>query len=236
MRFSFVEDRMRAVRQDSTITRVSGNLALTVFEKQISFVIRSEYRARSERSKAFEAKLHATASEECFQRWSRLLSESESSIANDLRCQVAAAHCLKRANEPESIVMAIEYRAILGQDLFKTVFDILLSYREGNSLRFFRLISSLPDSSLLRPVCATLAPALRLATLATMAKAFKAPNIKLPLDMISSWLGYTEKDTKEFLTVAGVIVEEDCIFPMKIEQERVNKTDRNEPILIFIDF
>lgn len=54
--------------------------------------------------------------------------------------------------------------------------------------------------------------------------------------MISSWLGYTEKDTKEFLTVAGVIVEEDCIFPMKIEQERVNKTDRNEPILIFIDF
>lgn len=64
-------------------------------------------------------------------RWSRLLSESESSSANDLRCQVAAAHCLKRANQPESIVMAIEYRAILGQDLFKTVFDLLLSYREG---------------------------------------------------------------------------------------------------------
>lgn len=54
--------------------------------------------------------------------------------------------------------------------------------------------------------------------------------------MISSWLGYTEKGTKQVLAVAGVILEEDCIFPMKIDLERVNKTDRNEPILIVIDF
>ncbi|GMS93705.1 hypothetical protein PENTCL1PPCAC_15880, partial [Pristionchus entomophagus] len=244
LRFSFVEDRLRAVRQDSTITRISGEVALTIFEKQISFAIRSEYRARSERSKAFEAKLHATAAEECFQRWSRLLSETDEATRaewlaagpSDLRRQVAAVHCLKRADEQEAIVMAIEHRWIMGRDLFETVFDLLLSYREGNSHRFFRRLSFLPLSSLLRPACVGILPRLRLTALTTMAKAFKAPNIKLPLSVCGAWLGYSHDSTTRFLKVAGVTIEEgDCIVPGKMGVERVEKTDRNEPVLICVD-
>ncbi|GMR46099.1 hypothetical protein PMAYCL1PPCAC_16294, partial [Pristionchus mayeri] len=240
LRFSFAEDRMRAVRQDSTITRISGEIALIIFEKQISFIIRSEYRARFERSRAFEAQLHATATEECFQKWSQLLADYGQANMNPskLRREVAAAHCLKRAEAPESLLMAFEYRSIMGQDLFKTVFDLLLTYREGNSYGFFSLLSSLPASSLLRPACCPLVPPLRLTALATMAKAFKAPGIKLPLDVISAWLGFSSVvDARRCLAVAGVVVEGDgdYVLPAKMDVQRLTSTDRSEPVLIELE-
>ncbi|GMT22051.1 hypothetical protein PFISCL1PPCAC_13348, partial [Pristionchus fissidentatus] len=237
MRFTFVEDRLRAVRQDITITRLSGEPALRLFEKQIFFLITSEYKARIERSKAFEAKLHATAIEECFQRWSELLStrdvDVESSIGR-FRGQVAAVHCLKRAADPESLLMAFEFRSLMGTELFTQIFDLILSFREGNSCRFFKLLHTLPTVSLLQSACVSLLPSIRLEGLVTISKAFKSPNVKLPLGVVSRWMGYAEDNVVFllFLDAVGIVVEEECILPSKIDVDRVEKTDMNDPILI----
>ncbi|CAD6195439.1 unnamed protein product [Caenorhabditis auriculariae] len=67
--FSFVSDRLRAVRQDMVMQRMPAGESVELLQLMIPFYLTSDYRCKTSRCVTYEWKLHATQIEECLCRW-----------------------------------------------------------------------------------------------------------------------------------------------------------------------
>ncbi|CAJ0941380.1 unnamed protein product, partial [Mesorhabditis belari] len=71
--YSFVTDRLRAVRQDMILQQCSPKDTQNILERMLPFYIVTEYICIVENCKEYNWKLHSTQLEECFSRWAETL-------------------------------------------------------------------------------------------------------------------------------------------------------------------
>lgn len=196
--YSFVCDRLRAVRQDMILQEASSADAVQILEEMIPFYLETGYICRTTKCDVYDWKLHSTQLEECLSRWvDAALLVSADLVSRRVLC----AYILHLIPSQTALLQLYGLRGLLEEELFHLLRDILISFRSGNYVRFFRSLSQLPDD------CPTVAAveavqAIRLRALSTIRSAYKSSDAMLPRALLAAWLSYD--DISELLSCFAV--------------------------------
>nr|XP_008122120.1 PREDICTED: SAC3 domain-containing protein 1 [Anolis carolinensis] len=214
-RCAFVTDRLRAVRLDLTLQRLTSRpCAIPILERALVFLLHAGSRLHAQPDSRFDAHLHREQVQESFAALRRAYRQGQ---AKD---QGVAA-----ASEPRFQALFLLYNlgspAALGQVLHlpkgsRTSPDIVLAlaihwaFLERNFARFFRLASALPYL----PSCA-LQPhlvAARRQALATFSHGFSARNCRYPLARLARMLALGgAEEAAQLCRAHGLTVVDDSV-------------------------
>ncbi|EYB90754.1 hypothetical protein Y032_0214g2316 [Ancylostoma ceylanicum] len=193
--YSFVFDRLRAVRQDMILQDVSPVDTVRILQEMIPFYFDADYLCRTRRCDAYDGKLHSNSLEECLSRWREAAPAVPKEIINP---SIVCANILHQIPVPSALVDIYIWREFLEGDLFDVLRDIVVAYRCNNYIRFFRKLLQLPvDSVAVAAVQAV--ETLRYRALSTISIAYRSPNVKIPIDVLANWLHY--KDSCDLVDV-----------------------------------
>ncbi|XP_048415417.2 SAC3 domain-containing protein 1 [Stegostoma tigrinum] len=138
--YDYVFDRLRSVRQDMTIQKVSGPIAVTILEKTLRFLLCASYWLCEEPIQVFDPKMNDVHAQECF---SLLLANySDGNYKNEVEFQALAI--LYNLGS----VKALQYALLLPHHTrdspdMKLAFAMNQALAEGNYVRCLRLIRRL---------------------------------------------------------------------------------------------
>ncbi|XP_078518242.1 SAC3 domain-containing protein 1 [Lissotriton helveticus] len=183
--YSFVFDRLRAVRQDMTIQRVGGEVCVAILEKCLGFLLCAGYRLCEAPLCHFDPRINDTHVQECF-GW---LCRCYRSGMYEQEAEYQALFLLYNLGSLEALCQAL----LLPTHIRKTpevrmAMAVNRAYLEGNFPRFFRLLrqlSPLQSCSIHRHV----APCQRQALL-IFSHGFSSKNCRYPLDRLAQLLGF----------------------------------------------
>uniref|UniRef100_UPI00398F37B7 SAC3 domain-containing protein 1 n=1 Tax=Pristiophorus japonicus TaxID=55135 RepID=UPI00398F37B7 len=202
--YDYVFDRLRSVRQDMTIQRVRGRVAVTILEKSLRFLICAAYWLCEEPIQVFDPKMNDVHVQECFS--CLLTSYCTGEYENEAEFQALAL--LYNLGSVKSL-----HHALLLPDHIRGVPDVQQAFRinraleEGNFVRCLRVVRCLP----FLPGCAVHRhlPALRRGLLRVFSHGYSSRNCRYPLrtltDLLAvdSQLAAAELCQRHGLEVAG---------------------------------
>uniref|UniRef100_A0A1I7WWP3 SAC3_GANP domain-containing protein n=1 Tax=Heterorhabditis bacteriophora TaxID=37862 RepID=A0A1I7WWP3_HETBA len=140
--FSFVSDRLRAVRQDMILQQPSPVDTMKILQKMIPFYIETDYFCKLHECSAYDYKLHSTQIEECFSRWNEVVRQVPKDLVNPL---IVCSYLMRRISEPSSMLEVYRWKSYLSVDLWTIVHSIVLCARSCNYSGFFRNLRRLPS-------------------------------------------------------------------------------------------
>ncbi|MGH0185341.1 UNVERIFIED_CONTAM: hypothetical protein FKN15_017526 [Acipenser sinensis] len=139
--YGFVFDRLRSARQDLTIQRVSGRPCVAVLERTLRFLIYASYRLCQEPLRCFDPKINDTHVQECF---SWLLGCYQEGI-HDNEPEVQALVLLYNLGSLHALHHTLQLpEPVRSSGPVRLAASVSRAYLEGNLVRFFRLLRSLP--------------------------------------------------------------------------------------------
>ncbi|KAL6739096.1 hypothetical protein Aduo_012582 [Ancylostoma duodenale] len=193
--YSFVFDRLRAVRQDMILQDVSPLDTVEILQEMIPFYFDADYLCRTRSCDAYDEKLHSTSLEECLSRW----REAVPAVSKDvISASIVCANILQRIPVPSALVDVYIWKEYLESDLFNILREIVIAFRYNNYIRFFRKLLQLPvGNAVVAAVQAV--ETLRYRALGTISIAYKSPNVKIPIAVLANWLHY--KDSCDLIDV-----------------------------------
>ncbi|XP_060108764.1 SAC3 domain-containing protein 1 [Heteronotia binoei] len=197
---AFITDRLRAVRLDLTVQRVSGLACAAVLERSLVYLLRAGHQLCGEPAARFDAHLHRAQVQECFAALRRAYrhEEDDRAAAQPL---FQALFLLYNLGAPDALWQILQLpNHIRASPELSTARAINLAYLEHNFARFFRLARKLPylQSCALHP---HLARARRLALL-TFSHGFSSRNCRYPLDRLAHLLAVDSLEEAEALCQA----------------------------------
>ncbi|CAL8109588.1 unnamed protein product [Orchesella dallaii] len=194
--YDFVFDRLRAVRQDMVIQRISNESALVLLEAIIKFHLYAEYRFRSNAPPSYDPCINQKHLKDCLKT---LLSTYElNNYRGSSRPFFEALYCLGSPESYEVISRAFQIRNEMKEaTVFLNALDICLSIQNRNFYQFFQLLDELPP--LLAAYTAQRVPFMRKHALKAMMITYGVQTCKVPLEWVEDMLCYpnavrTEKD------------------------------------------
>ncbi|WKX94716.1 hypothetical protein Q1695_011744 [Nippostrongylus brasiliensis] len=184
--FSFVSDRLRAVRQDMILQDICPKDTLELLEEMIPFYLETEYLCRTRKCDAYDWKLHSTQLQECLSRWTEASAELPlGSECPNIRC----AYVLRQIDSPTALLQLYIWKNHLPERLFLDLREIIVAFRSNNYVRFFRHLRRIPE--VCYPVAAVGAvQTLRLRAIQVITSAYKSPGLKLPVTTLARWLAH----------------------------------------------
>ena len=220
--YDFMFDRLRAVRQDMVLqAAVPARDQLLILGVCVRFhVVMGHLLARHA---SFSAHLNSQHQLDCLKSCLLLQGALEEPITSDTRASLDALQCLyllSNLDSTHAVNWAIHqprssgslgnnHRAHIQLDIAPVsglCLNIARSYREGNYVRFFKLVSRLPTLFLLAvfKYCKTLLGH----TVSVNRLAYKSPNIKFPCDHLAKllWVSRTS-NLESYLRCQGFKVE-----------------------------
>ncbi|XP_062871667.1 SAC3 domain-containing protein 1 [Trichomycterus rosablanca] len=138
--YSFVFDRLRSVRQDMIIQRVSGQECVAILERTVRFLIYASYRLCSEPLRLFDPRINDTHLQECLSWLLECYREGQHQNqaefqALSLLYNLGSSHTLQRALElPERVRLSPPVQLALA---------VNRAYSERNPVRLLRLTQKL---------------------------------------------------------------------------------------------
>ncbi|KJH41108.1 SAC3/GANP family protein [Dictyocaulus viviparus] len=186
--YSFVCDRLRAVRQDMILQRCSPLESARILQEMIPFYFETNYLCRIKKCDVFDWKLHATQLEECLSKW----VEASTVIPCDLlKNEVICSYILYNIPNPSNSLDLYKWRNSLVTRRFAfyvTLYfhfvPITTSDSSGDSFQ-------LPSNSLLMAAVQAI-QIIRRRALHVIVAAYRSPNSKIPMSTISRWLHYND--------------------------------------------
>ncbi|XP_054839205.1 SAC3 domain-containing protein 1 [Eublepharis macularius] len=209
---AFVADRLRAVRLDLTVQRVSGRPCAAVLERSLVYLLRAGHQLCGEPPARFDAHLHRAQVQECFAALRRAYrDEGDHRIASEPLFQ--ALFLLYNLGSLDALWQILQLPShIRASPELSTARAINLAYLEHNFARFFRLARELPYllSCALHP---HVAGARRLALL-TFSHGFSSRNCRYPLARLTHLLAVDRLEEAEALcqTQGLMMLEGNVIF------------------------
>jgi len=204
--YDFMFDRLRAVRQDMVLqAAVPARDQLLILGVCVRFhVVMGHLLARHA---SFSAHLNSQHQLDCLKSCLLLQGALEEPVTSDTRASLDALQCLyllSNLDSTHAVNWAIHQPRSSGS--LGLCLNIARSYREGNYVRFFKLVSSLPTLFLLAvfKFCKTLLGH----TVSVNRLAYKSPNIKFPCDHLAKllWMSRTS-NLESYLRCQGIKVE-----------------------------
>nr|XP_056709682.1 SAC3 domain-containing protein 1 [Euleptes europaea] len=194
---AFVSDRLRAVRLDLAVQRVSGLPCAAVLERSLVYLLRAGHRLCGEPPARFDAHLHGAQVQECFASLRRAYRDREGRRAA-AQPLFQALFLLYNLGSPDALWQILQLPShIRASPELSTARAINLAYLERNFARFFSLARELPylQSCALHPY---VAGARRLALL-TFSHGFSSKNCRYPLDRLARLLAVDSLEEAEAL-------------------------------------
>ncbi|CAI4222128.1 unnamed protein product [Auanema sp. JU1783] len=185
--FSFVSDRLRAVRQDIIIKNVWNAPAILILEKMIPFYLETLCLGLFKPFSSFELVLHSTQLHECFSKWLNANKKEERDPTIIISFLIFVYYDMPYDNS------FYRFLNCLNDDMRSLVIRLLNAFKSCNYVRFFRLLKLLPSNSN-RESAVYLIQSLRSIAVDRICIAYKCNNAKLPKSLIYSCLGYSEQD------------------------------------------
>ncbi|XP_043577444.1 SAC3 domain-containing protein 1-like [Chiloscyllium plagiosum] len=138
--YDYVFDRLRSVRQDMTIQKVSGPIAVTILEKSLRFFLCASYWLCEEPIQVFDPKMNDIHVQECF---SLLLANYSAGIYEN-EAEFQALAILYNLGS----VKALQHALLLPHHIrdspdMKLAFGMNRAFAEGNYVRCLRRAGSL---------------------------------------------------------------------------------------------
>ncbi|XP_077183465.1 SAC3 domain-containing protein 1 [Paroedura picta] len=200
---AFVSDRLRAVRLDLTVQRVSGRPCAAVLERSLVYLLRAGHQLCAEPPARFDAHLHRAQVQECFAALRRAYrgQEEEEDRGSDAEPLFQALFLLYNLGSPDALwqILQLPHNIRTTPEL-SIARAINLAYLERNFARFFCLARELPylQSCALHPHVARA----RYLALLTFSHGFSSKNCRYPLERLARLLAMDSLKEAEALCQA----------------------------------
>uniref|UniRef100_A0A915E2U7 SAC3/GANP/THP3 conserved domain-containing protein n=1 Tax=Ditylenchus dipsaci TaxID=166011 RepID=A0A915E2U7_9BILA len=189
--YSFVVDRLRAVRQDITVQDLPPEKTLILIEKMIPFYLMAQERCENDinfgKQQYYDSKLHMNEVEECFSKWKDIADDFE--ICSE---KLKATYLLHYCNRVDILCQFLWWKNDFKDSAFAgRIFSILMAFRLNNFVAFFRLFDQLDKD--LRTALWPFVEGMRVNGLNVCSLAYNSPNVKLPEEVLRKWLAFPAK-------------------------------------------
>lgn len=204
--YSFVFDRLRSVRQDMIIQRVSGPDCVAVLEKSVRFLLYSSYRLCGQQLQYFDPRINDTHLQECLS-W---LLESYRDGKHQHQEEYQALSLLYNLGSPEAIQHVLELpERIRSSSAVQLALAVSRAHMERNPVRLLRLAQRLDFIQ----VCAVHRHLLRCRRdlLLLYSHGHSSRNCRYPLQRLARLLFLKDTLTAELCQVHGVNVTGDWV-------------------------
>ena len=212
--YNFVSDRIRCVRQDMVIQRISGNSCIEILEISVRFHIIAMHRLQSEDFNNFDPKLNRDIL--CSYLSDLLLFYTESPQSKNVD-EFYSYHILLNLSTHQVLHKFLSSRESLScSGTLGLTLQICFAYLLGNHVKVFRLFGNLPYVE----SCCLISfyNPLRLQTLKVLNIAFSSKAQKFPVSVLKDWLKFdSEEQALKFCLAVGLSVENNMIgFERKV--------------------
>lgn len=204
--FTFVSDRLRAVRQDMIMQKLDGRSTIVLMEKMLPFYIETDGSCKMGKCLSYNQKLHDFQLEECFGRWYEEVDATDKIIPDPL---ISAAFFFRRLHRVPTILQDLyQFRRKLSEETFILTRSIISSFLSNNYYRFFKIFKNLDP--LLQYSLSDSVLSLRQSAMQVILAGYKTPISKLPSRLMSVWLGFPSnlEVFNAFLRLYNVIPDE----------------------------
>lgn len=215
MIYWFVFDRIRAIRQDLVVQRITGKPVVEIFEKACRFHILSGYRLCESPLDAFDPKINNDHTTECLKRLLCFYEAEWPSAYQDTRTEFEAYYLLHNLGSFEALNRAVTLpETIKNSFLFRLVLDIAFTFTLKNYVGFFRLVKKLPYLA-----CCTVHKHfnhVRINALASINTAYFSRNACLPVRLLVEVLNFNDmQEACDFCSQFGLEVTNTSVKLMK---------------------
>ena len=190
--YSFMCDRIRAIRQDVVIQRIGGRDAIELLEKATRFHILAGYKLCLASVNVFDSKLNSDHTQECLKRLLSFYDELGECFSEN-RAEFEAYYLLYNAGSYDALCRGISLPSKLQDDAcVRLALEISKAASLQNFVRFFRLtkqLSYLASCSLYRHF-----NHIRSEALSIMNTAYSTRNSYFPLTLLSEILHLNDEE------------------------------------------
>jgi len=197
--YDFVFDRLRAVRQDLVVQRVMDNTSMVILSICVRFHLLFGHLLANNPS--FSQHINTSHQLDCVK--SCLLIPS-----TDHTNMMESVYLLSNMDSPSAMSWAIS-QPKLSQQL-KLSLAIAHAYEQGNCVRFYRLVSTLPLILLL--ASAKYCQLMSEHALSVYSKGYKAKNARYPLSHLATLLWLSPSSLCCMLSAKGILVKDEFIW------------------------
>lgn len=234
--YSFIFDRLRAVRQDLVIQRASCKESIKILECAVRFHIYAGYRLCEENVSKFEPKFNSDHCQECLKRL--LVEYREHDQASKGRTEFESLYLLYNLGSFEVLQTSLQLPSVLrNHPDVKLAYNISINFVEGNFIRLRRLVQRC--DFLQRCAIHRHLPFIRSEFLAIVNSGFCSRNIRFPAKVLARWLFLESPDeANDFCIQRGLDVSPAGILFKRRGLEMKHKPwpDKQSPELVQRDF
>ncbi len=188
--YEYVFDRLRAVRQDMVIQRISGQPAVTILEAAVRFHVYSGYRLCEAPVGDFDSHINNTHTLECLKRLIVLYEENESCRAN--AGEFIGLYLVYNLAHIDALTCGLTWKSTLSENkLFELSFKLSLTAWLGNYARVFKLAKRLPP--LFQCAFHRNLPKLQTESLQVMSSAYNSKALKFNLEHLTDLLRFNNR-------------------------------------------
>ncbi|XP_072019882.1 SAC3 domain-containing protein 1-like [Amphiura filiformis] len=201
--YNFVFDRLRSVRQDMVIQRLTGKDALQILQWITKFHIYAGYRLCTEAPSSYDSKINADHAQECIKRLLVFYRTCED-LEHPCRPEFESLYLLYNLGSFEAARHTVNLpKHIQCQPCVQLAIAICRAFWEGNFIRLWRLASQctyIQSCALHRHVID-----IRWRALCILNTAYSSKNLTFPIPVLTRWLMFdSEADTIEFCHTCGL--------------------------------
>jgi len=197
--YDFVFDRLRAVRQDLVVQRVNDITSMTILSICVRFHLLFGQLLADHPS--FSHHINTTHQLDCVKSCLLMPSTTDQHM-------MESVYLLSNMDSPSAISWAINQPRTSSH--LKLSLAISHAFEQGNSVRFYRLVSTLPLFLLM--ACAKHCQLMCKHALAVYAKGFRAKNARYPISHLASLLWMSPSHLTDILSSQGMSVKEGFVW------------------------
>ncbi|KAL5463240.1 hypothetical protein EMCRGX_G032120 [Ephydatia muelleri] len=187
--YSFINDRIQAIRQDATYQQLECSELEHILELSIRFYLYSQYKLYCCSLDTFDPKLNMVQLQQCLVKLLRCPTVREDSLE-----EFQSYYLLINLGSTEAVSEIVNQIPNWQHSLpLKLAVSVSVSFMDNNFVRFFRLakqLSGLQQCALL-PYISTI----RRRALETLCTAYSSRNNPFPVRLLQQWLAFQDIDT-----------------------------------------
>ncbi|XP_022086610.1 germinal-center associated nuclear protein-like isoform X2 [Acanthaster planci] len=211
--YDFVFDRLRSVRQDLVIQRVTGTECVQILEMAVRFHLYSGYSLCTEPVANYDGKINADHAQECLKRLLVMYRDAdrEGTVISNDREELEALYLLFNLGSTEALQHAVSLpKQVRQHPSVRLALRIHSANLQGNFLRVWRLASEcsyIQSCALHRHLLE-----MRRRALQVLNAAYSSKNLCFPVGVLSRWLLFdTDEEGRVFCRSHGLRVDEDGV-------------------------
>jgi len=190
--YDFVFDRLRAVRQDLTIQRIEGTVTISILSMCVRFHLLFGHLLSNHSS--FSVHINTSHQLDCVKSFLLLSTPGEDVMS--------CVYLLSNMDSPSAMSWARHHHQPSKQ--LRQSMAVAHAYEQGNYVRFYRLVSTMPLVLLLS--CAKYCQLMCEHALTVCSKGYRAKNARYPLSHLAGLLWLPPPSLSEMCSVRGILV------------------------------